>query len=249
MCFFFKLAQVKFAQNPSPSPLVMGIAALYYSGYTGLSLMLSLFWYRRIISCAILEFLARLISPFSLTVAVKRYSLPAKTSTILPLWSGAMIMSCFLSVWILIPPPSEISPSVFTAGWACCRSRSDRGLISIPMPILLTMAETFLPPLPIAAGTSLSSIYTTALVSLIISTSTAPSVYLPISRWISFSFSFQPGRSSDGARGVASGMDARELPGLLAGETGWPLFWDKGAFATGAAGAAGIPGSTGITMV
>ena len=117
------------------------------------------------------------------------------------------------------------------------------------MPILLTMAETFLPPLPIAAGTSLSSMYTTALVSLIISTSTAPSVYLPISRWISFSLSFQPGRSSDGARGVASGMDARELPGLLTGKTGWPPFWDKGAFATGAAGAAGIPVSTGMTMV
>ena len=54
------------------------------------------------------EFFARWISPFSFTVAVKRYSLPANTSTILPLSPGATIVSCFLSVWILIPPPRLI---------------------------------------------------------------------------------------------------------------------------------------------
>ena len=63
-----------------------------------------------------LEFLARWISPVSFTVAVKRYSLPAKTSTIRPLCSGATIVSCFLSVWILIPPPRLNSSSPLGLG-------------------------------------------------------------------------------------------------------------------------------------
>src|SRR5208337_634838 len=145
---FLEFQEIEFTQSDSPSK-ERGCP------YTGLSLMTSLLAWRRIISWAMLEFFARWISPLSLTVAVKRYSLPAKTSTILPLSPGAMIVSCFLSVWILMPPPMLNSSSAL--GCACWRSNSVRGLMSIPIPSLLTIAETFLPPLPIAAGTSLSS--------------------------------------------------------------------------------------------